>query len=120
MMSTRMLFVNLILFVSFLGLGQECLTVPSRLSKTQNEYLVIKSTCDLYSFSMNIYSRWGDEIYSTEEFQDEFDLGLNEMVGKKKKEQREKFTAGVYFYIIEYQSNPDSESIKLTGNITIL
>lgn len=69
---------------------------------------------------MKIYSRWGNEIYSIEEFQDKFDLGLNEIVGKKKKDQQEKFTAGVYFYIIEYKSNPDSESIKLTGNIAIL
>lgn len=120
MMSTRVLFVNLILFVSFLGLAQDCLTVPTRLSKTQNENLVIKSDCDVYTFSMKIYSRWGNEIYSIEEFQDKFDLGLNEIVGKKKKDQQEKFTAGVYFYIIEYKSNPDSESIKLTGNIAIL
>jgi hypothetical protein len=117
------LFLSLcIFFVGFCTSAQQkdtCLTIPSSLSKANDEKLVIGCTCDLAEFSIQIYSRWGELAYEAKTFMTPFDLDLNAKTGKKKQEVPV-FNSGTYMYKIRYRKYNAQEYNDVTGYINIL
>lgn len=110
--------------ISFLGNAQtkaaqdSCLTIPNSISKANGSELKIGSICDLMTFKLQIYNRWGNLMYSADEFKESFDLDVDTKTGKKK--QIERFSSGVYFWVISYKVDDGSDEKSLQGSINIL
>ena len=115
------LFICLFLF-GFAASAQQkdtCFTVPTTLSKANNDQLNIGCTCDLAEFSIQIYSRWGQLVYQAKTFMTPFDMDLQARTGNKKQEIQV-FGEGTYLYKIRYRKYNAQEYIDVTGYITVL
>jgi len=99
-----------------------CLIIPKSISQRNNEELLIRSNCNLATFSFKLFNRWGELLYETSNFSSPLDFNISEMTGTKKNPVL-KYQSGVYFWIIEFRllNEHDPEKIEnMTGYINII
>ena len=78
-------------------------------SNTNDEFRAIKN-CDVSSFTMNIYNRWGELIFTSEDIK----------IGWDGYYKDQKASLGVYSWNIEYSLINESELKTDKGTITLI
>jgi len=65
---------------------------------------------DIYNYELMVFDRWGNLVFQTKDSNDCWTGLFN----------GNPVSPGVYFYILNYQSDHCSEELKMTGSITVL
>jgi gliding motility-associated-like protein len=91
----------------------ECLFVPTAFTpngdgKNDVFYPIVK--CPVYNYYLAIFNRWGQVVFSTNNTSDRWDGGY----------RADKADAGVYVYVLEYNSAKTKARKSLKGNITLI
>ncbi len=91
----------------------DCLFIPNAFTPNAdglNDYFGIISLCDISNFSIKIYNRWGQAVFTSNDVNFRWN-------GLQKADFAE---IGTYYYYIEYNimQKPDRQLLK--GDITLL
>ncbi|GJM35744.1 MAG: hypothetical protein DHS20C18_47450 [Saprospiraceae bacterium] len=94
----------------------ECkLFIPNAFSPNDdgtNDHFTAQSPCELATFEMSIYNRWGHQVFKTTSVEE----GWNGEVGNRK------LPKDVYTYFIRYRflEDQEKEDRMVTGDVSIL
>lgn len=88
------------------------LVVPTSLSVNMERIPPLQCDCRITKFKAKVYSRWGQELFTTEDIA-RFPVGLLQV---------EKLESGTYMWVIEYTViiGVDAVERKTTGYINVL
>jgi hypothetical protein len=88
------------------------LMVPTSLSRNMESVPALQCDCRITAFKGKVYSRWGQELFATED-PARFPAGLL---------QTEKLESGTYMWVIEYTVIVGADPVerKTTGYINVL
>ncbi len=78
-------------------------------SRTGNNIFVVTSNCDMIDYSLNIYDRWGNEMYHSRDETQGWDGSYGDSPAM----------SGVYLYQLHYRHSPDEPIETATGTITL-
>lgn len=90
-----------------------CLFVPNAFTPNKdglNDYFGVISSCDIIRFTMRIYNRWGQEIFTT----NDINARWNGMY------KADFAISGTYFYFIEYSTMYSNEPVLMKGDISLI
>ncbi len=117
---TRILLISVFLLSATAAFAQTedkeespcALVLPSAFTPNgdeENDTFVVNSPCELQSFSIQIYNRWGNVVFESDDLENSWD-------GMAKKEES---PSGVYVYHLEYTLIDGTEH-ELNGSVVLV
>jgi len=91
----------------------ECLLIPNAFTPNKdgrNDFFVPIIKCPVYNFRLRVFNRWGELVFDTNNPAEGWD-------GRNRADQAD---AGVYVYILEYNSAKTKSRKTLQGNVTLI
>ncbi len=83
---------------------------PNGDSKNDKFKALIQPGCELYSFQLTIFNRWGDRVFTTKNSWEAWD-GLYKGL---------QASADTYMYVVEYTGGIKGSKHKITGDVTLV
>lgn len=91
---------------------KDCLMIPNAFSPNadgKNDVFTVKSICPITNYSLRIFNRWGQMVFSTDRIEQSWNGAVNNALGEQ----------GTYFYDI-YAITGSGQTIRKSGDITLI
>ncbi|MBX7243364.1 MAG: gliding motility-associated C-terminal domain-containing protein [Bacteroidia bacterium] len=115
-------FMSISLFAQEKNNTEPCtFEVSTTISTSDFDKLMAFYTCEIKSFSFELYDRWGQSIYSTNKLGKYLDFNLYEKVTVKRTESY-RYKTGTYFWKAKYQvvENNTLTEKQSTGSLLLI